>query len=447
MNGKMRLIALCLSCLLALSPLAALAESAEEAVIPEGIEVEGMASDEGDDVQADAIGQKASIEGLKPLYTTTIKPFTSNGTNIRMRAQQSSESDVVCSIRAGKTITVYAVYPTYVLAEYEGNVGYVIRTWVDEHMTTIDPENTPPYGVVPHQYVATLTGDPTPVYKAPSLKAEIHDIQPGKGSKVAILEFVDGFAKVIMWRHYGYIHASQLADLVVVAVKYTGLEAALDVMAGCVGEDTVIISVLNGISSEEIIARRYGWDRVLYSVAVGMDAMRFGDRLTYTKMGMLALGTDRPEMKGQLERLTRFFDRAQVPYQVDEDILHRLWGKFMLNVGVNQTCMVFSCTFSDVWREGKERQTMLGAMEEVIAVAGAKGITLTGADLEEYDRLIRTLAPNGTPSMGQDRINRRPSEVEMFAGMIIAMGREHNVPTPVNQWLYEQVKEIEAQYV
>ncbi|MBQ3090827.1 MAG: ketopantoate reductase family protein [Oscillospiraceae bacterium] len=237
------------------------------------------------------------------------------------------------------------------------------------------------------------------------------------------------------------------ADLVVVAVKYTGLEAALDVMAGCVGEDTVIISVLNGISSEEIIARRYGWDRVLYSVAVGMDAMRFGDRLTYTKMGMLALGTDRPEMKGQLERLTRFFDRAQVPYQVDEDILHRLWGKFMLNVGVNQTCMVFSCTFSDVWREGKERQTMLGAMEEVIAVAGAKGITLTGADLEEYDRLIRTLAPNGTPSMGQDRINRRPSEVEMFAGMIIAMGREHNVPTPVNQWLYEQVKEIEAQYV
>jgi len=237
------------------------------------------------------------------------------------------------------------------------------------------------------------------------------------------------------------------ADLVVVAVKYTGLEAALDVMAGCVGEDTVIISVLNGISSEEIIARRYGWDRVLYSVAVGMDAMRFGDRLTYTKMGMLALGTDRPEMKGQLERLTRFFDRAQVPYQVDEDILHRLWGKFMLNVGVNQTCMVFSCTFSDVWREGKERQTMLGAMEEVIAVAGAKGITLTGADLEEYDRLIRTLAPNGTPSMGQDRINRRPSEVEMFAGTIIAMGREHNVPTPVNQWLYEQVKEIEAQYV
>ena len=226
------MIALLLSCLLALAPAAVLAESTEETVIPEGVEVEGMATDT-EDVQADAIGQVASIEGLKPLYTTTIKPFSANGTSIRMRAQQSSESDVVCSIRAGKTITVYAVYPTYVLAEYEGNVGYIIRTWVDEDMVTLDPENTPPYGVVPHQFVATVTGDPTPVYKAPSLKAEVHDIQPGQGSKVAILEFVDGFAKVIMWRSYGYIHASQLTDLVVVAQGDDPMSSETPIAAFC----------------------------------------------------------------------------------------------------------------------------------------------------------------------------------------------------------------------
>ena len=232
MNRTLKMIALLLCCLLALAPAAVLAESTEETVIPEGVEVEGMATDT-EDVQADAIGQVASIEGLRPLYTTTIKPFSANGTSIRMRAQQSSESDVVCSIRAGKTITVYAVYPTYVLAEYEGNVGYIIRTWVDEDMVTLDPENTPPYGVVPHQFVATVTGDPTPVYKAPSLKAEVHDIQPGQGSKVAILEFVDGFAKVIMWRSYGYIHASQLTDLVVVAQGDDPMSSETPIAAFC----------------------------------------------------------------------------------------------------------------------------------------------------------------------------------------------------------------------
>ena len=118
----------------------------------------------------------------------------------------------------------------------------------------------------------------------------------------------------------------------------------------------------------------------------------------------------------------------------------------MLNVGVNQTCMVYSCTYGDVWHPGKERDTMIGAMREVIAVANAEGIDLSESDLEEYDRIIRTLRADGTPSMGQDRIARRQSEVEMFAGTVIRRGQKAGIPTPVNQWLYDQVQEIEKSY-
>lgn len=236
------------------------------------------------------------------------------------------------------------------------------------------------------------------------------------------------------------------ADLVMVAVKSTGLEAALDVMEKCVGPETVILSVMNGISSEEIIAERYGKERLICSVAVGMDAMRFGRALNYTKMGILAIGAAEPCQQENLERVARYFDRIGLPHEVDERILHRLWGKFMLNVGVNQTCMVYSCTYSDVWREGRERETMLGAMREVMDIANAEGIGLAEADLEAYDGIIHTLAPKGTPSMGQDRINRRPSEVEMFAGTVIRRGRKHGIPTPVNQWLYDRVAEIEREY-
>ena len=67
------------------------------------------------------------------------------------------------------------------------------------------------------------------------------------------------------------------ADLLIVAVKYTGLEAALDVMKSSIDEHTIIMSVMNGISSEEIIGNRYGMDRILYTVAQGMDAMKFTD--------------------------------------------------------------------------------------------------------------------------------------------------------------------------
>ncbi len=209
MSRKLRWLAMLLCCLMAFAPLMATAENTD-------IEIEGVAG-EDDEIYQDYDDRPASIEGLTPLYTTTIKAFTANGTSIRMRTRQSNDSGVVCTIRVGQTIKVYAVYPTYVLAEYRGNVGYVIRTWISEDMVTLDPENTPPYGTVPHNYVATVTANPTPVYMAPSLSSEVHKIQPGAGSKVAILEFVNGFAKVIMWRSYGYIHASQLTDVVVVA--------------------------------------------------------------------------------------------------------------------------------------------------------------------------------------------------------------------------------------
>lgn len=248
--------------------------------------------------------------------------------------------------------------------------------------------------------------------------------------------------------HFQCIPSSQAkpADLLIVAVKATGLNAALDVMESSIGPDTVILSVMNGISSEEIIAERYGKEHVIYTVAQGMDAMKFGSSLTYTKMGILAVGVREASQQNNLDRVCEFFERIQLPYRAEKDILHRLWSKFMLNVGVNQTCMVYSCTYSDVWSEGKARDTMLGAMREVIAVANAEGIGLSETDLAEYDQIIRTLSPDGTPSMGQDRIAKRHSEVEMFAGTILSYGKKHQIPTPVNQWLYDQVKEIEKEY-
>ena len=185
---------------------------------------------------------------------------------------------------------------------------------------------------------------------------------------------------------------------------------------------------------------------MIYAVAQGMDAMKFGAELTYSKMGVLCIGARLESQQEGLDRVCCLFDRTELPYVREKDILHRLWSKFMLNVGVNQTCMVYSCTYEDVWHPGKERDTMLGAMREVIAVANAEGIDLSESDLEEYDRIIRTLRADGTPSMGQDRIARRHSEVEMFAGTVIRRGQKAGIPTPVNQWLYDQVQEIEKSY-
>lgn len=236
------------------------------------------------------------------------------------------------------------------------------------------------------------------------------------------------------------------ADLVLTAVKGTGLAAALDTMAGCVGPETVILSVLNGISSEEILGERFGKEKIIHSVAQGMDAMKFGNSLQYTQTGRLHIGLAPGECADNLEAVKAFFDRTGVGYVEEDDILRRMWSKFMLNVGVNQTCMVYGTTYGGVLADGEPNRTMISAMREVIALAGAEGIALNEQDLNQYIDIIGTLSPDGTPSMGQDRINRKPSEVELFAGTVIRLAEKHGLYVPVNRFLYERVQEIEKEY-
>lgn len=234
-------------------------------------------------------------------------------------------------------------------------------------------------------------------------------------------------------------------DLVMVATKYNHLTNALDVIRNCVGADTTIISIINGISSEEIIGERFGSDKVIYTVAQGMDAVKVDGMLTYINPGELRIGQTDDVEKDRFEALVEFFDKAKIPYTIEEDIIRRMWGKFMLNVGVNQTCMVYETSYGGL-NEGEPCQVMQGAMQEAIEIANAEGIDLTQEDAQYYTALMRTLEPDATPSMRQDGMQKRPSEVEMFAGKIIELGKKHNIRVPVNEMLYQKVREIESTY-
>ena len=236
------------------------------------------------------------------------------------------------------------------------------------------------------------------------------------------------------------------ADLVIVATKSTGLESALDVMAPAVGEDTIIISVLNGISSEGIIIERFGKERVLGCVAIGMDAMREGSKLQYCNKGRLQLGTLIPGQEEMLKSVVAFFDEIGQAYEVKDDIMQAMWSKFLLNVGVNQSCMVYETSYAGVLEEGEVRDNTLKAMQEVLAVGQAEGICIGEADLQRALTITAGLKPDGYPSMRQDAIAHRASEVELFAGTIIKLAAKHGIEVPVNAWYYQKIKEIESKY-
>ncbi len=236
------------------------------------------------------------------------------------------------------------------------------------------------------------------------------------------------------------------ADLMIVAVKGTGLARAMEDMSRHVGPDTVVVSLLNGITSETILEERFPDAKVLRCVAQGMDALREGRRVACASTGWLILGAPRgrADLAAPLERTLAFLEAAGVPSRRDDNIERRLYAKWMLNVGVNQTVTVFEGTYGTLQRPGRARDVCLRAMREAIAVADAEGVPLGEADLDEYVRLMDGLNPDSMPSMRQDALAGRPTEAALFSGALLEKAARLGVDAPVNAWLGGELARIDA---
>lgn len=237
------------------------------------------------------------------------------------------------------------------------------------------------------------------------------------------------------------------ADLLIFAVKFNGLKEAIESVRSQVGPKTIILSLLNGICSEDIIAQTYGMDKVLHSVAQGMDAVKVGNKLTYYNMGKICFGDiDKENASEKVKAVSLFFDQTGIPYEVDGDIRKRLWGKFMLNVGVNQAVAVFEGDYGGILKEGLARDTMIAAMQEVLTLSEREGVNLTQADIDYWLNVLEGLDPRGKPSMRQDLEAKRHSEVELFSGTVLELGKKHGLTFPTNQMLYSRIKDMESRF-
>lgn len=204
---------------------------------------------------------------------------------------------------------------------------------------------------------------------------------------------------------YNYMTPETLclpADLVIFAVKYKDLKDAIEAVKHQFGDQTIILSTLNGIISEEEIGKTYGMEKVIYCVAQGMDALKIGNELTYENKGILCFGDiEAGKQSEKTLEVAKFFEAVEIPYEVEENMKHRMWGKFMTNVGVNQTIAYYEGDFSIIQREGPEREMMIAAMREVISLAQKEGVNLTKEDLDYWLEILETLNPKGRPSTRQ----------------------------------------------
>lgn len=164
------------------------------------------------------------------------------------------------------------------------------------------------------------------------------------------------------------------ADLIIIATKFYGLEDAINNIKNFITDDTVILSLLNGVTSEEIIAKAYGRDKLLYSYFIGHSAIRTGNSVVHDDVNTIVYGSENEADNENVLRVKKYFDKAGINYKIPEDIKHSLWLKFMLNVCANQPTAILRMTFGEMLENSCFMDFAIEVMKEVQAIAKAEGV-------------------------------------------------------------------------
>ncbi|MCG6882037.1 MAG: 2-dehydropantoate 2-reductase [Deltaproteobacteria bacterium] len=235
------------------------------------------------------------------------------------------------------------------------------------------------------------------------------------------------------------------ADLIIVALKHHHLPEAIGDLKNLVGENTTIISIMNGLDSEPYIGSVYGPDKMLYAVSVGIDALRQGNRVRFSNPGKHYFGE--AVNKTPSERVVRVqhaFDRAGINWETPSDMIRVMWWKFMVNVGMNQASAVMGAPYGVFQTSTEASAVMKSLMLEVVALAQPAGVDLSEEDMDEWDKVMMTLSKDGKTSMLQDVEAGRKTEVEVFGGKVVQLSKEFHIPTPVNETLFNIIRVMEA---
>ncbi len=241
--------------------------------------------------------------------------------------------------------------------------------------------------------------------------------------------------------------ADSPVDLIIVALKHHHLEEAVQGLEKLISNSTTIISIMNGLESEEYIGSIYGMDKVLYAISVAIDAVRHDNQTNYTKPGKHYFGeADNTRLSQRVLWVQQAFDRAKIIYETPKDMIRMLWWKFMINVGMNQASAAMRVPYGIFQTSSDARALMEALMKEVIALTDVLGVNLTNQDIEEWYKFLNVLSPQGKTSMLQDIEAGRKTEVEIFGGKVVELGITHGVETPANQTVLQIIRVLEQNY-
>lgn len=232
-------------------------------------------------------------------------------------------------------------------------------------------------------------------------------------------------------------------DLLIVSLKYGSLPGALESIKTIVGEHTTVMSLMNGVDSEELIAEQIGDEKVLRSlIKVASHKEENGYYFNpETTLGIIFGELAAPFDSERVHAIESLFADTGIHFRSTEFIREEIWGKFRLNVCNNLPQAILGAGVGCYSDSTHMKAISDGLRRELEQIALAKGIDMS--KMAGTSGRGSAVPASARYSTLQDLDAGRHTEIDMFSGALMRMGEELGIPTPYNEYTYHMIKALE----
>ena len=235
------------------------------------------------------------------------------------------------------------------------------------------------------------------------------------------------------------------ADLVLLFVKTYHTEKAVSDALVLEKEDTVFLTLQNGLGNEEAICRQVNPKKVLLGVTQQGATLLGPGKIRHAGWGKTFIGELDGKRTDRVAEIAQRFQKAGMETEVSVHIQRLIWEKLLINIGINALAAVTGLKNGQLLDHPETLMLMEGLVAEAVEVARRKGIPIEGKPIEKVKAIVEATQANRC-SMGQDLDNRRRTEIEAINGALVREAERLSVATPYNRMITNLIKVIERTF-
>lgn len=245
---------------------------------------------------------------------------------------------------------------------------------------------------------------------------------------------------------FSQIPQSEVYDIVFLFPKSMQLKHVLEDIQPHLHNQTIIVCTMNGLKHERVIRNYVEEYRIVRGVTTWTAGIDKPGRTHLMGSGPVEIGSLVPEGKDNVKVVVDILNKAKLN-GVESDNLHQsIWKKICVNGTANALCSILECNLATLNDSSYAKNLIYQLTQEIVHVATTDDVYLNVDEVFEYLINLNEKVGPHYPSMYQDLIkDHRKTEIDYINGAVAQLGKENNIPAPVNAFVTNLIHSKENQ--